>query len=105
MPLAQILDSYLPKGQEIDFLSVDVEGRDLDVLKSNDWSRYIPLCILVEIHSGPDQKEGFSFNEVLTSEIAQYLQPKGYSVFAKTMNTVFFILLIIIVLDNFNTFH
>lgn len=92
LPLSQILDSLLPKGQEIDFLSVDVEGRDFDVLKSNDWSRYVPLCVLVEIHSGSDKKEGFSFDEILNSEIALYLQSKGYSVFAKSLNTIFFIL-------------
>lgn len=90
MPLSQILDIYLPKGQGIDFLSVDVEGRDLDVLKSNDWSRYTPLCVLVEYHSGFDRKEGFSFSEVLNSEITKYLQSKGYSIFAKTLNTIFF---------------
>jgi len=91
MPLSQILDIYLPKGQGIDFLSIDVEGKDLDVLRSNDWSRYIPVCILVECHSGFDRKEGFYFDEVLTSEITQYLQSQGYSVFAKTINTIFFI--------------
>jgi FkbM family methyltransferase len=91
MPLSQLLDIYLPKGQGIDFLSVDVEGKDFDVLKSNDWSKYIPLCVLVEIHSGFARKEGFSFDEVLNSEITQYLQSKGYSVFAKTLNTIFFI--------------
>src|SRR5574341_650341 len=83
IPLSQILDIYLPKGQEIDFLSIDVEGRDLDVLKSNDWSRYSPLCILAEHYIGFDRKKDFYFYEVLNSEITQYLQSKGYSVFAK----------------------
>lgn len=91
LPLSKIFDIYLPKGQGIDLLSIDVEGRDLDVLKSNDWSRYIPLCVLVEFHSGFDRKEGFYFDEVLNSEITQYLQSKGYYVFAKTINTIFFI--------------
>jgi len=91
MPLSQILDIYLPKRQQIDLLTVDVEGKDLDVLKSNDWARYVPFCVLVEFHSGFDQKEGFSFDEVLASETTKYLQSKGYSVFAKTLNTIFFI--------------
>ncbi|MHC5939488.1 FkbM family methyltransferase [Nostoc sp.] len=30
-------NQYLPLNQEIDFLSVDVEGSDLQVLKSNNW--------------------------------------------------------------------
>jgi FkbM family methyltransferase len=90
MPLAQVLDIYIAKGQRIDLLSVDVEGRDLAVLKSNDWSRYIPTYVLVEYHSGFDQKEGFSFDEVLKSAINQFLESKGYEAFAKTLNTVFF---------------
>lgn len=90
-PLSQILDTFLPKNQNIEFLSVDVEGRDLDVLKSNDWSKYKPFCILVEYHGG-QKTGGFSFEEVLESEISQYLQSKGYKIFAKTLNTLFFIL-------------
>jgi len=89
-PLSEILDAYVPKGQEIDLLSVDVEGRDISVLKSNDWSRFVPSFIMVEDHSGFDQKEGFYLEEVLSSEISQYLRTKGYKAFAKTLNTVFF---------------
>lgn len=90
MPLSRILDTYLPKGQVIDFLNIDVEGKDLDVLKSNDWSKYIPLYILIEIHSDYDQEEGFSFDEILNSDITFFLKSKGYIVFAKTLNTVFY---------------
>jgi hypothetical protein len=91
MPLHQILDIYLPKGQEIDFLSIEVGGKDLDVLKSNNWSRYIPFCVLVDMHSRLDLNEGFSFNEVLSSQITKFLETKGYHIFAKTLNTIFFI--------------
>lgn len=90
MSLSQILDIYLPKGQRINFLSVDVEGRDLTALKSNDWSRFIPSYVLVEYHSGFDQKVGFSFQEVLDSQTAQFLKSRGYEAFAKTLNTIFF---------------
>jgi len=90
MPLSRILDLHLPKGQVIDFLNIDVEGKDLDVLKSNDWSKYIPLYILIEIHSDYDQEEGFSFDEILNSDITIFLKSKGYIVFAKTLNTVFY---------------
>ena len=33
----------------IDFLSVDVEGNELNVLKSNDWKLYRPKFIIVEV--------------------------------------------------------
>lgn len=35
-PLQSILAEYLPVGRDIDFLTVDVEGLDLSVLRSND---------------------------------------------------------------------
>ncbi len=54
MKLADILAENL-KGREIDFLSVDAEGYDLAVLKSNDWVRYRPSVIIVEINVGGDQ--------------------------------------------------
>ena len=37
--LENILDEYLPEGQLIDFLTIDVEGMDFEVLKSNNWEK------------------------------------------------------------------
>jgi FkbM family methyltransferase len=48
VPLAKILSEHVPAGTNIDLLDVDVEGLDLEVLKSNDWSKYKPSVILVE---------------------------------------------------------
>ena len=50
--LKSILDEYLPKGQNIDFMSIDVEGLDFEVLKSNDWKKYRPEILLVESLGG-----------------------------------------------------
>lgn len=47
-PLSSVLDKYLPSGQIIDFLSVDVEGMDYEVLISNNWTKYRPSVIVVE---------------------------------------------------------
>ena len=47
-PLWQLLDQYVPAGTHIDLLTIDVEGFDYDVLRSNDWGRYSPDYILVE---------------------------------------------------------
>ena len=46
--LDHILDKYMPLGREIDFMSIDVESLDLNVLKSNNWSKYKPKIIVVE---------------------------------------------------------
>jgi FkbM family methyltransferase len=85
VPLREILDNYLPTGQSIDFLSVDVEGLDLEVLRSNDWQRYRPNLVIVEAI-------GTKFDEVLQSELYDFLSSKGYQLFAKLMNTLIFTL-------------
>ena len=40
--LEEILDTYLAIDQEISFLSIDVEGLDFSVLKSNNFKKYRP---------------------------------------------------------------
>mgnify|MGYP000559873290 CR=1 FL=1 len=47
-PLSQILDENLPTERTIDFMSVDVEGLDLDVLRSSNWAKYRPKFLLAE---------------------------------------------------------
>jgi FkbM family methyltransferase len=46
--LATLLDQFVPSGTEIDFLKVDVEGHEGEVLRSNDWDRWRPKVIVVE---------------------------------------------------------
>ena len=81
--LSNILDEYLPRGQKIDFFSIDVEGFDLKVLNSNDWEKYNPTVILVE------DKE-FEINDPSDSSIYRFLSSKNYMPIAKTFNTLIF---------------
>jgi FkbM family methyltransferase len=46
--LSTILDQYLSGNKEIDFLSIDTEGYDHDILKSNNWTKYRPKVIVTE---------------------------------------------------------
>jgi FkbM family methyltransferase len=82
--LDDILREHLPPRREIDFLSVDVEGSDLSTLKSNDWSVFRPACVLAEVLGAT------SMEEVLGGDVARFMLQQRYTVFAKTMNTVFF---------------
>jgi FkbM family methyltransferase len=82
-PLSKILEKYIPSKQVIDFLNIDVEGLDLDVLRSNDWQRYRPKLVLIEVL-------GNSLRELGGSEIGKFMEGLNYSVYAKCMNTVFF---------------
>jgi FkbM family methyltransferase len=77
-PLADILDEHLPVNQTIDFLTIDVEGLDQAVLRSNNWEKYRPVVILTEtIHSSPVSG-------------SQFLKNLGYRELCSTLRTQFF---------------
>lgn len=79
-PLATILGAYLPAGQSIDLLSVDVEGLDLGVLRSNDWERFPARCVLVECD--------IDLCAVTGHPVYQFLAPLGYRPVARTTRTL-----------------
>jgi FkbM family methyltransferase len=81
--LDSLLQQYLPPNQHIDFLSVDVEGHDLQVLNSNDWQLYRPYCVLVE-------SLDTSIEEAIRGEIFKFMSRQGYELLAKTFNTLIF---------------
>jgi len=81
--LEEILDHYMTKDQHIAFLSVDVEGLDFAVLKSNNWTKYAPELILIEIC-------GSTLDELLNNEVTIFLRQFGYTIYAKCVNTVIF---------------
>ncbi len=81
--LSNILDENLPKNQLIDFLSIDVEGLDLVVLKSNDWEKYAPRVVLVEVLRS-------SLSMLECNEITNFLKQFNYEIYAKCVNTVLF---------------
>ena len=82
--LEKILDDHLPLGQNIDVLNVDVEGLDLKVLLSNNWSKYKPFVIMVEIH-------GLNLQNSLSNPIVDFLTQKGYKLVSHCFVTAFFI--------------
>ena len=78
-----LLARHLPAGQQIDFLSVDVEGKDEEVLRSNDWELYRPRFILAETL----RTDMLRLNEC---PVVQFLQSVGYTIVSKAYNTSFF---------------
>lgn len=46
--LAALCDHHVPAGRAIDFLKVDVEAHEYEVLVGNDWSRWRPRVLVVE---------------------------------------------------------
>jgi FkbM family methyltransferase len=82
-PLADILGNYLPKGQQIDFLTVDVEGLDGDVLASNDWERFRPQFVLAEVIT-------HWLTDALESDVVRVMKNAGYKIRGRTNFTFFF---------------
>ncbi len=81
--LDAVLAQYLPDGTAIDFMSIDVEGRELQVLASNDWTRFRPSIICMEMLM-------VRADEVKDSPTARFLLDRGYRFIAKLDNSTFF---------------
>lgn len=84
-PLSSVLEEHIPVGGNIDFMSVDVEGLDFDVLQSNDWVKFRPAVVLVEDGNGYDSMLGD------VTDIGRYLGRLGYKLCSKTPLTSFFV--------------
>ncbi|MCJ7546065.1 MAG: FkbM family methyltransferase [Deltaproteobacteria bacterium] len=82
--LAEILEKHLPSGQPIDFLTIDVEGFDMAVLQSSDWTKFRPRVVLVETF-------GNSIEEAVASPVSVFLKSVGYTFYSKTISTSFFV--------------
>lgn len=71
--LSQILEDI----DKVDFLSVDCEGVDMEVLRSNDWGRNRPSLLCAE-HSMPKP------------ELHEYMTSVGYKFVTETAGNSFF---------------
>jgi FkbM family methyltransferase len=81
--LDTILDEHLPKDRHIDFLTIDVEGLDFKVLKSNNWDKYKPDIVLLEDLQSDIER-------AINSEIYNFMKLKGYKLLGRTFNTLVF---------------
>ena len=75
--LSQVLQENLPEKQHIDLLTIDVEGHDLNVLKSNNWKKYRPKFIIIE-------QLCEDLNKVMKTPICLYLKENGYELVASS---------------------
>ncbi len=82
-PLSTILNQHLSPNQHIDFFTIDVEGLDLEVLRSNDWTRYAPSFVLVE-------DTDFQPERASDSEMYRFLKEQGYNIVAILRRTIIY---------------
>ncbi|HSH04651.1 MAG TPA: FkbM family methyltransferase [Anaerolineae bacterium] len=73
--LDSLFAEYLPPNQHIDFMSVDVEGFELDVLSSNNWEKYRPELIMVEQY-------GDTLPEIQASDTMALMESVDYQFYA-----------------------
>ena len=82
--LSQIFSEYV-SDKKIDIMNIDVETMELDVLRSNDWSKWRPTYIVIE------SLNTRACNIIsLKDEVIDYLVLQNYKVVAKVMDAVFF---------------
>lgn len=82
--LSRILGEHIPASQSIDFLTVDVEGFDLGVLKSNNWELFRPRLVMAECH-------GNTCLSVGTDPVGKFMAGQDYLAVAKTLSTAVFV--------------
>lgn len=79
LKLSGIFEKY-SKGKHVDFMSVDVEGYDLEVLKSNNWKKFKPKLLCVEA------------DEKAEKNIDKFLAKIGYEKICRNHNNLIFLL-------------
>ena len=79
LTLNNIIENSEYKNQEIDFLSIDVEGSEIDVLQGLDFNKYRPKLVVLEFidHSF---KEYFhlKLDIILNSKINKFMETQNY---------------------------
>jgi FkbM family methyltransferase len=91
-PLKEILDEYLPTGGRLDFFSIDTEGLDKAVLKSNDWVKYRPKFVILETleFKESDGTMGKKLGEAKENYLDSYMEGIGYFKMADTyVNSIY----------------
>jgi len=88
--LSEILKKYC--GKKIDFLSIDVEGYEFEVLKSNDWVKFRPevICIETAKHTSPLSKDQRRVSREEKAATEKYLAGFDYQkYFDNGINSIF----------------
>ena len=66
--LAAVWTEFVPEGQQVHFLKVDVEGLEEEVLRGNNWKKYRPWVVIIEATLPLSKEESYSSSEQLLLE-------------------------------------
>ena len=73
--LDDILNKHLPVDRSISFMNIDTEGHEIEVLRSNNWERYRPELLVIELLMNDIER-------ILNSELALFMANIGYSLYS-----------------------
>ena len=77
--LNYFIPKYFKKLVKIDFLNIDVEGGELNVLKSLNFNYYKPQLICIEIHNSKNMYDT-NYDYLKSNNIYNFLINKKYKV-------------------------
>lgn len=66
-----LFEQHAPADGGVDYLSLDVEGFELEVLQTNDWSRFKPTVIVIE-------ESTLDITNIFAAPALAYLRDQGY---------------------------
>ncbi len=77
--LNSIIENSIYKNKEIDFLSIDVEGYEIEVLKGLDFNKYKPKLVVLEFIDH-EIKEFYNqkINNILNSQLNKFMENQNY---------------------------
>lgn len=85
VPLKDVLSEYC-KNTEIDLLTVDTEGFDLEVIRSNDWAIFRPKIVILETLEYKRDGSGKKINKIFDD----FMDKVNYEKVADTyINTIY----------------
>jgi FkbM family methyltransferase len=82
--LRSVLYEMVPPGKEIDFMNIDVEGKDCEVLESNDWQVHRPKILCIEDHN-------LRLDNVSSSRSYTFLRNQGYTLQSMAVVSAFYL--------------
>jgi FkbM family methyltransferase len=85
-PIESLLCENVPSDTPIDYLNIDVELMEDEILSHWDFSRWMPRIIAIEIHGGLD------VTDIAATHVARLLANKGYVFFSRLWHSSIFVL-------------
>jgi hypothetical protein len=83
-----VLDKYVPNNKKIDFITIDIEGVDEQVIRSLNYGKYAPDYFIIEDSKFNRNCDFAEYGNI--SNIYQFLSKKNYIVIGKTMRSIIY---------------